>query len=177
MAAPERHLRVIPGGQPEEITAEVQAFLDTIEGLERINKRLLRELAELKRDKQAAAEADFYWPLATRLFVYHGRLCNHQGDEWGWEQFELILPKLKGTGLVGRREDKERLGLERCLRAIAGAHFDPWRKPRRNKTYFVYNRWNDIFGRVPGKTSHFEDFIAKCPTDWKPPRGASEFLK
>ena len=175
------HLRVV---QLDESTGEIYGegcpSCETKEGeVVELTKKLrgmARELSEMRRDKQLEAEGDRLWPLATRVFLYHGRLCGHEGNEWGWEQFELVAPKLKGSRLAGKRPEKEAKGLERCLRAVAGAHYDPWRKLRRNGSYFVYNRWNDIFGRVPGKASAFEEFIAKCPTDWKPPPGASEML-
>lgn len=140
------------------LAARVQVLQDEVRGLERNLKAEIRRHEELKRDREAEAKDDPLWPLAARLFLYHQRMTGHPKTEWSWERFEMCRPYLK----------RKKYGLEGCLRAIAGARFDSWKKMRRNGTVYVHDGWDVIFSK-PGV---FEDFMAKAPADWSPPAGA-----
>jgi hypothetical protein len=116
-----------------------------------------RELAELRRDKQADAEANKHWSTLARLFQYWQQECNHPRAEWSWERFEMALPYIT----------RRKYGLEMCIRAICGAKYDPWKpaKPRRNHTSYVHDGWDSIFAK-PGS---FEEFVNKAPLPWECP--------
>ena len=60
---PNPALRALP--DPIPITDEVQGLLDTINGLERANRKLHREVKALERDKQKEAEESKHWPMAV----------------------------------------------------------------------------------------------------------------
>jgi hypothetical protein len=62
---------------------------------------------------------------------------------------------------------RKKYGLKMCLRAIAGAKFDCWTKPRRNGTDYRHDGWDVIFSK-PGT---FEDFCNKAPRGWRTPEG------
>src|SRR5271169_6086822 len=86
-----------------------RALEHEIEELQRKMRGLARELGELRSDRRAEAEADPLWPLGLRLFRYHARILDHPRAEWTAERFAMIRKLLK-----------QKDGLERCLRAIAG---------------------------------------------------------
>ena len=145
---------------PEALAANLHALRDELHGAERDIKAWRRRCADLERDHEAAAEGDKHWPLAVRLFQHWQTECGHPNSEWKWERFEMVLPFLKGR----------KYGLEMCLRAIAGARYDPWRKLRRNGTYSRRDGWDAIFGK-PGE---FEDFCNRAPKGWVLPEGFKE---
>lgn len=118
---------------------------------------LARELAELRRDKQAEAESNKHWPTVARMFQYWQVECKHPRTEWTWERFEMALPYVT----------KPKYGIEICIRAICGAVYDPWvpDKPRRNQTKYVHDGWDGIFSK-PGS---FEEFVNKAPLPWECP--------
>ncbi len=147
--AAEPILRAVP--DEHTLPPEVQAMQDTIDGLERLNRKLVREVKTLERNHQAEAESSKHWPTAVRLFSYHQRVFNHPGAEWTWQRFELVLPYLRAR----------KLGLESCLRAIAGRRADAWMVEHGHTT------WEDIFG----ERGKFEKCLAHCPSNWKPPPG------
>jgi len=142
---------------PEALAAENQALSDEVKGLQRNILGWTRKCGDLERDHQAEAEANKHWPTAVRMFAYHQKMCDHPNTEWSWERFEMCLPYLK----------RRKYGLEACLRAIAGARYDCWKKKRRNGTLYRHDGWDVIFSK-PGV---FEDFVAKAPVDWTPPEG------
>ncbi len=121
------------------------------------------ELGEALADRRAKAEASEYWGLAARLFLYWKRACRHERAEWSWQRFELCLPYIQdGT-----------YGLEMCLRAIAGARFDPFTRRRKNGSVERYDSWELIF-RDHGK---FESFCNRAPRGWVLPSGAAVVLE
>ena len=166
-----RHLVVLPDPQTgelvevsqESLEARVRELEDEKREDQRTIKRQARELGALLRDRQAEAQEDKWWPIAVRLFAYHQKVCNHPDSEWKLERFQMVLPYLRGR----------KYGLEKCLRAITGAQFDAWTQKRANGTLYRHDSWDDIFG---GKPKAFEEFVAKAPLDWKPPKGAVELL-
>jgi hypothetical protein len=162
-------LRAVPDHNGEVIEAVTPAVLEArivqVEDENREHLRAIRSqsyrIGELTRDKQAEAEADPLWPIALRVFSYHGRMCNHEGAEWTLERWNAIRPFLRGR----------KYGLEKCLRAIAGARFDSWSTRRKNGTLFRFDTFDVIFSQ-----KHFEEFVAKAPPDWKMPESAAVLL-
>jgi hypothetical protein len=138
----------------ESLAAENQALRDELAELLRKFKGQSRELAALRRDRAAEAEADPLWPLAVRLFVYHNAVCNHPRAEWTAERFLMVRRRLKNPGL------------ESCLRASAGIGCDAWRRAR------GLTMWEDVHG----SQKNFERALAKCPPGWRPPPGAERLL-
>lgn len=142
----------------EGLQAENEALKDELSELVRKFKGQSRELAEVRRDKQAEAEADPLWPLAVRLFAYHSKACNHPKAEWTAERFAMVR-KLRGR-------KSPAAWLEECLRAISGLASDPWRKAN------GMTMWEDCFE----SRKKFERALEKCPEDWTPPPGVESLL-
>jgi hypothetical protein len=139
----------------ESLAGENQQLRDEYSQLLRNYKTKCRQLSELERDRQADAERDPLWPLAVRLFAYHGKVLGHPKAEWTPERFVMVR-KLKGRG----KSVEE--WLEECLRAIAGIRADPWRVAQ------GLTMWEDVFE----SRKKFERALAKCPAGWTPPPGA-----
>lgn len=137
----------------EALALENQHLRDELAELLRKFKGQSRELAAMRRDREAEAEADPLWPLAVRLFVYHSKVCNHPRAEWTAERFQMV------RRLAKRRSQQE--WLLDCLRAIAGVRADAWRMAN------GLSMWEDIFE----SQKKFERCLAKCPAGWVPPAG------
>ncbi len=135
----------------EALEDECAGLHDELAELLKKFKGQSRELAELRRDKQAEAEEDALWPLAVRLFTYWRRVSGHSRAKWTYERFSPFVRDLL----------HEPDGLERALRAISGCLSDAWRVERH------LDLWEDILG------SHksLERCLAKCPKNWQPPPG------
>lgn len=58
----------------------------------------------------------------------------------------------------------DKLGFETCLRALAGARFDPFKTRQRNGKTKTHNDLEIIF-RSYGKVN---DFAGRAPSEWKP---------
>lgn len=133
----------------------IVALEDHIAGLQSNIAGWAHRYAELKRDKQAEAEQDPNWPVAVRVFLHWQQVCKHPNSEWTVERFEDVLPYLKGR----------KYGPEMCLRAIAGAAYDPFVSTRKNGSTHRHDSWELIF-QSPGK---FESFANRAPKGWQPP--------
>jgi hypothetical protein len=154
-ASPASHLKLI-----DEVTGEITEAAcngcahkeDELQELFRKMRGLAAENAELKRDRQHEAESHKYWPIISRMFQLWQTECKHPKSEWNWQRFEMALPFVVG----------KKYGVEKCLRAIAGAAYDPWKKLQRNGIYSRRDGWDAIFGK-PGE---FESFCNRAPKDW-----------
>ena len=155
MASPELRLVDANGEIVEAGIDELQALRDQVKGLERDIRGWTQRYAELKRDKQAEAEADPLWPMAIRCFKYWQAMTGHTRCAWTVERFDMVRPYLKSS----------QYGVSSILRAIAGAKHDPWRKPRKNGSTYVHDMWDHIFA----KPATFEEFCNKAPKGWKRP--------
>jgi hypothetical protein len=163
MAAPAQHLAPIPDRQtgelqpatPEGLAQENQALRDELAGAMRSLRAESRRLEELKRDHQAEAEEHKLWPQATNLFAHWQKACRHPGADWKWERFELVVPYLK----------RRKYGLELCLRAIAGAAFDPFVTKAKNGNPIRHDGWDLIFRN----SEKFESFCNRAPVPWECP--------
>lgn len=143
-------LQVVPELPPLQALEEENRVLhDQLAGSERDVRAWRVRYRNLERDKQAEAEADPLWALGKRVFVYQCKVCGHEKAIWTPERFRLLKPFLA------------RPGLEDCLRAVAGAMADEWRRER-GLTLF-----EDIFE----SRKKFERCLALTPSSWHPPRG------
>jgi hypothetical protein len=117
-----------------------------------------RELAELRRDKDAEARAHDAWPTLTALFMLWRKETGHAKAKWGQGRFWDALPLWKafGTGNFAA--------------GIAGIAFDPNRKPMKNGTVEVFDSW-ELLVRNAGT---LERYIKRRPSDWVLP---AEFVE
>ncbi len=106
--------------------------------------------ALLKEELDIEAEEDPNWPLAMRIFIYHGRIFHHERAEWTPKRFRMLSKRLK-----------QKDGLELCLKAIAGLRTDAWRLSKHLTTF------EDVFG----SEKNFDTMLARCPKNWQPPPG------
>ncbi len=143
----------------EALEDECAVLHDQLAGAEKEIRGWRTRYANLARDRQAEAEGDPLWPLGVRLFAYWRRCCDHPRAMWTAARFELCRPFLGD--------------LEGCLRAVAGARFDPFTRQRKNGTLERYNGWELVF-RDAGK---FESFRERAPKNWRPPDTAKAFLR
>lgn len=112
-----------------------------------------RELAELRRDRDAEARAHEAWPTLIALFNYWREQTGHERSKWTAERFWCALPLWKkyGTGNVAA--------------AIAGLAYEPNQKPLKNGKMEVYDDWELLF-RDTGK---FERYMRRRPAGWQLP--------
>jgi hypothetical protein len=112
-----------------------------------------REIAELRRDREAEARSSDYWPDAVECFQAWQDQCKHPKSEWSAERFFLVLPFLK----------RRAYGKEMVLRAIAGAAYDAFEYTLRNGRKQRADNWEQIFESV----GRFERFCNMAPLDWR----------
>lgn len=136
----------------EDACKHCRAKEDEIEGIIKKMRALAKENTELKRNHLEEAETNKHWPIIVRMFQFWQIECKHPNSEWTWQRFEMALPFIVG----------KKYGAEKCLRAIAGASYDPWKKLQRNGIYSRRDGWDAIFGK-PGE---FESFCNRAPKDW-----------
>jgi hypothetical protein len=157
---PARHLRLIDPATGELVNECPQCLelQDQLEGAQREIRSWRSAYANLKRDKEKEAREHPSWPDAVKLFGEWQQQCNHPRAKWSADRFFVVEPFL--------RQD----GFEMCLRAIAGAAFDPWRskQPRRNGTH---ERFDD-FGTIFKSRKTFEAMCNRAPRGWAPPSDA-----
>lgn len=156
MAAAAKHLRLLDA-ETGEITefacAHCKGKEDEVKELLKKFRGQSRELAELRRDKDAEARAHQAWPLLGALFLYWQELTGHTKAKWEPGRFWDALPLWKtfGTG--------------NCAAAIAGLAFDANRKPMKNGKIEVYDSWELLFRNA----GTLERYIKRRPTDWELP--------
>lgn len=138
-------------GEAEEC-ASCRDLEDKLKGAERdVNTWRLR-YAKLARDKEAEAEGDKLFPVVRKLYEVWKRDCKHPRAGWDADCFFVAKPFLKKDGY------------EMCLRAVAGAAYDPWKAKQRNGYMRRFDEWDRIFG----SRSKFESFCNRAPRGWSP---------
>lgn len=142
------------------LKAELARNMDIIAGLERDIRGWAWRYAELERDRAQEAREHALWPVGKLLFVAWQRYCDHGQARWQPERFWLCEPFLSRASYAKTLEARFVLS----CRAIKGAQFDPWTKPRKNGTLYRHDGWETIF-KSPGA---FEDFRKRAPVDWRP---------
>jgi hypothetical protein len=109
-----------------------------------------RELAELRRDRDAEARAHRAWPVLLMLFDYYKVLTGHGRARWTPDRFWCAL------GLW--RE----FGSGNCAAGIAGIAYDPNRKQLKNGRFEVFDSWELLFRN----SGTFERYCRRRPKDW-----------
>lgn len=150
MAQPARHLQVVDpdtGELRDHHCEECQAKDDQIAGLEKDLRSWRARYADLKRDKEQEARDHLLWPRAKRLFDVWRAECRHQRSRWSADRFWLIEPLLR------------EYGMETCVRAIAGAAYEPWTYERKNGSSKRCDEWERVFANA----GRLEDFANRAP--------------
>lgn len=117
-----------------------------------------RELAELRRDKEAEARDHKLWPIILQLFGYWQEQTGHKRVKWSPEHFWSALPLVVNWG-VGN-----------CAAAIAGAAHDPWTKETKNGKMEKYDDWETVFKN----SGSVRRYINRRPRDWSLPEQFEE---
>jgi len=106
-------------------------------------RRLKARLTSLNADKEAEARKHKLWDEAQTAHEWWRLACWHPGVKFGAEEFHHALPRLK-----------ERGGLMRLLKAIAGAAYDPNTKRMKNGNIMAYDDW-ELICRSKAKAENF----------------------
>lgn len=144
----------------ESLKAELARHAAEIKGLQRDLRGWMVRYRQLEEDKAQEAREHVLWPLAKLLFVGWQRMCRHGRCTWQPERFWLVEPFLTRPNYATTLEGRVIL----VCRAIKGAQFDAWTKPRKNGTVYRRDAWEAIFEGV----GSFEDFRKKAPVGWEP---------
>src|ERR1035438_9735804 len=152
MAAEPARLAVVRA-EPVEVSPELQAMQDVIDGLERDVRGWAKRYAELHRDKMAEARMHESWPTLMALFRYWQTLTGHKRARWTGNRFWLALPLWQtfGTG--------------NCAAGVAGIAHDPNRKPMKNGKVEVFDSWELLFRNA----GTMERYIRRRSKDWALP--------
>lgn len=165
-ATPHRHLVVVDqntgeqlgdlGDQGVEGCPGCAELADVVAGLQRDIRGWTTRYRNLERDRNAEARKHAAWPKAVEAFNHWRTACNHPRSSFDPDRFWLVQPFV------------ERHGLDLVKRAIDGAAFDPFTKPRKNGSVKRFDDWELIF-RSAGK---FEEFCNRAPT--RPENGGDD---
>lgn len=134
---------------------QCQVMQDKLDGAEKDINAWRTRYANLKRDKEAEARKSPVWTDAVRLFRLWKVIDHHPNSEFTHERFAMVEPILKLKPPKG--------GVELCVRAIVGKHFDPFTTRRKNGTTQRHTGWHLIFG----ERTKFEEACCKAPDDWR----------
>jgi hypothetical protein len=156
-----RALRVVDEhGEVHEECPSCQAKEDELKELIRKFRGQSRELAELRRDKDAEARAHESWPTLFKLFCYWQEMTGHSKAKWGPGRFWDALP-LWGT-----------FGTGNVAAGVAGIAFDANRKPMKNGRVEVFDSWELLFKNA----GTLERYIKRRPADWVLPERFKEAM-
>ena len=100
----------------------------------------------LKKALQEKAEDSEEWEIAATLFDIWRIHCKHEKSTFSFDRFVEVAPMLR------------KYGFEICVRAIAGASFDPYISTRKNGTKKVHNDFELIFR----DSKHTEEYSCKA---------------
>jgi hypothetical protein len=115
--------------------------------LEKENRLHKAKITKLERDVEVDARKDPLWDEGEGIFQWWALACNHEGQRFEAEEFYLVKPHLKREGPIG------------CLKAIAGAAFDPYCTELKNGRMKPNNAWEQIFRNK----AKFQSFVEKAP--------------
>lgn len=120
---------------------------DALQGLERDLRVKNAKIKELERDIETDARKDPMWPEVECLWTWWALACNHEGCRFEAEELYLAKPHLKREGLIG------------CLKAVAGAAFDPYVGELKNGNA---DRKDD-FELIFRNKAKFKSFVKRAP--------------
>lgn len=132
---------------------------DEIAGLQRNIRGWAVRCAKLERDREAEACAHELWPVALRIVEVWRRLCGHPRADFGADEFEPMI-RFLSKRVYGETLD-DRVAM--CLRAVAGAAYDPSTRALRNGKVERYDGLTLIF-RTQDK---FRSFVRRAPKNWR----------
>lgn len=112
------------------------------------------EIARLKADEDEKARDNPYRGQADVMVACWKAACKRRRDPSA-EELLKACARLKKRGLV------------QCLRAVAGAAFDPTKRERRNGTV---ERFDD-FELIVRSDAKLQGFIDRAPVGWEPNPG------
>jgi hypothetical protein len=144
----------------QKLKAEIVRYHAIIKGLERDIRGWAVRYRQLEEDRDVAAREHELWKVGEYVFKGWQRLCNHGRTHYTADRFWCAEPFLARPKYGETLRDR----LVECLRAVKGAQFDPWRKPRKNGSVYVHDSWEVIFKSV----GSYDEFRAKCPVGWVP---------
>jgi hypothetical protein len=123
-------------------------LLDTVAGHERTIRSQSAIIGRLSRDPERSAREHELWDVAETLFRYWRVKCKHPKSRFSADRFWAVHPFLNKDG-----EDL-------CRRAIDGAAFDPFTKPRRNGSM---KRFDDFTKNIFKDRATFEEMVNRSP--------------
>ena len=129
----------------------VQEPTDLIAGLQRDVRAEHLRYENLKRDKAAEAREHGLFPKVRELFDYWRKVCRHPNSKYTPDRFTAALPYL------------EKYGEATCRRAIDGAAFDPYERPRKNASMKRFDSWSGYPSSIFASADKFEDFANRAP--------------
>jgi hypothetical protein len=156
----ERHLRLVDveTGELVEDVPEYSEALVTLRKLDTQVRMLERDIAgkrlriaELEADREEEARNH---PLRSQVEVVHA--C--------WKAACGRRRALHYTDVFNIAAAIQKMGLDTCLRAVAGAKYDPYRRRLKNGNFKAYDDLETIF-KTYAKVS---DFAERAPTTWTP---------
>lgn len=157
-AAPHLHLVNTETGEVHEKCPGCQVKDDEIEGLQGTIRSQAAKITALKRDREREAREHQLWPVAVEVVRVWRVMCRHGRASFGAAEFELIRPILQEKRYGKDLEERKLM----CLRAIAGAAFDPFISQRRNGS----RKRHDDLDLIFRSRSKFQEFCNKAPADW-----------
>lgn len=167
-----RHLHVVDtdSGEvfPEENCPGCSEREQIMGELEKKQRGLLLQIANLKRDQEAAARASGQWPVAVRLFAIWRKATGRKRCQFSFDRFNLVEPFLREYDRT-RHQDisadpgPPRTPVEEAIAAIIGRATDHYSVSRPNGTTRHFNEWERIFKN----RGEFDESVARRPRDWR----------
>ncbi len=105
----------------------------------------------LKKELEEKAKDSKEWEIAGCLFDLWRVNCNHERSIFSFDRYLEIAPMLR------------KYGFEICVRAIAGASFDPYISTRKNGTKKIHNDFELVFR----DSHHTEEYANKAKLPFK----------
>lgn len=110
--------------------------------------RILKaKITKLERDIEIDARKDPLWDEGEGVFQWYALSCNHENQRFEAEELYLVKPHLKREGPI------------ECLKAIAGAAYDPYHSELKNGRRKPNDAWEQIFRNK----AKFQSFVEKAP--------------
>lgn len=109
--------------------------------------RKVKQIRELKRDREAEAKVHPQRAAIVEVFDHWRESCRHPNSKLDADRADLIAGKLKVYGL------------ETCKRAVDGAAFDPFVTQRKNGKPQRHDGIKLVFGTA----EKFESFVNRAP--------------
>jgi hypothetical protein len=146
---PDLHVVDTATGEIVETCEHCADLADQLAGAEREIRAWRTRCANLERESDKDARNHPFWKDAERLVAEWRKRCRHPRSQLTADRFWMLQPFL------------HRHGYDLCLKAVAGAAFDPMTKERKNGSVQRFDALELIF-RSEG---HFESFVNRAPRE------------